>query len=438
MRLLKKICYTLIGLIAGIAIGLFIYKEIRASKAKDILIPKHTTALLQVNVDGLFMELMGNAISNPNTYFFAEKDSADRKREKLWRTGMKIPAMLYLFADSSNAETYYTIQKISNIDRFKRFIQTYVAKDLDSIARPLDGGYTYYQQKKLAFLYNESQVIFAIGKDSTDRSASMLELLNSTQQDWIPAHSWTSRHADQHGNDLLWTSSNKDWISMDFQNGSIHADAFFSSEQWRFPDAPQALAASGNPVLHAYLDADLSAWLKAKDSLWKDLKVPVDSLYKYYGGYIDLQWMPKDVKQMETIISYEYDDNFEMKEVKQEQEVDAPNLLVRLKASPHLLGYLPEKLFYKFKRKSEGDIISLSTDTGAGQTATFEKAKTVFNLTYQKNASVIKHLGWLPFFDRWEKIRLEGRARTTNGLQLHGFFILPHAKLHALYQLSDN
>ena len=118
--------------------------------------------------------------------------------------------------------------------------------------------------------------------------------------------------------------------------------------------------------------------------------------------------------------------------------MDAPNLLVRLKASPHLLGYLPEKLFYKFNRKSEGDIISLSTDTVAGQTASFEKAKTVFNLAYQKNASVIKHLGWLPFFDRWEKIRLEGRARTTNGLQLHGFFILPHAKLHALYQLSDN
>src|SRR5690606_7523203 len=130
--------------------------------------------------------------------------------------GMKIPAMLYLFADSSNAETYYTIQKIGNIDRFKRFIQTYIAKDLDSITRPLDGGFTYYQQKKLAFLYNESQVIFAVGKDSTDRSANMLELLNSSQQDWIPAHSWTSKHADQHGNDFLWTSSNKDWISMDF------------------------------------------------------------------------------------------------------------------------------------------------------------------------------------------------------------------------------
>ncbi|MDM1050432.1 MULTISPECIES: hypothetical protein [Sphingobacterium] len=438
MKWLKKTFIILTGLIAVLAISLFIYKEIRASKAKDLMIPSNTQALIQLNVDGLVSELMGNAISNPNTYFFGKRDSTRVKKPKLWETGLAIPSTLFLFSDKKESDQYYTVQRVSDINRFKRFLKSNMRIDLDSVSTAVEGGFSYFQKKNLALLMNDERIAFSIGRDSTDQSPKLRALLQDNQSTWVNALNWSKQHTEDRKGDILWSNVDKNWFTFDFLNGSVHVDGLLKSDKWRLSDAPKQLKPIPNAVLSAYLDADLSEWIKAQDSLLHRLNVPVDSIYQYYGGYADLHWLAQDVKQEESIVSYEYDDNFEMKEVVQLQEIDAPNLLLRLKASPHLLGYLPEKLFYKFNKSNQADLISLFTGKEGSTDTIFDKAKLVFNLNYSKSPSVTRHLSWLPFFDRWQKIKLEGRARDQRTMQLHGYLILPKEKIHALFQLLND
>ena len=438
MKWIKKTFIILTGLIAVLAISLFIYKEIRASKAKDILIPSNTEALIQINVDGLVSELMGNAISNPNSYFFGKRDSSGVKKPKAWETGLAIPSTLFLFSDKEASDLYYTVQRISDVRRFKRFLKSNMQIDLDLVSTAVEGGFSYFQKKNFALLMNDQRIVFSIGRDSTDQAPKLRALLQDSQSTWVNALNWSKEHSEDRKGDILWSNADKNWFTFDFLNGSVHVDGLLKSDKWRLSEAPKQLKPLPNAVVSAYLDADLSEWIKAQDSLLHRLNVPVDSIYHYYGGYVDLQWLAQDVKQQESIVSYEYDDNFEMKEVVQLQEIDAPNLLLRLKASPHLLGYLPEKLFYKFNKSNQADLISLFTGKEIATDASFDKAKLVFNLNYSKAPSVSRHFSWLPFFDRWQKVKLEGRARDQQTMQLHGYLILPKEKIHALYQLLED
>lgn len=438
MKWIKRIFIIVTGLIAAIAIGLFTYKQIRMSKAKDSLIPAETKALIQVNVDGLVTELMGNALSNPNTYFFGDRDSTGRRRAKVWETGLNIPAMIFFFSEKADADQYYSVQEVKDLKRFKRFVKDQLHIDLDSNSSAVEGGYSYYQQKKLAILMNEKEIVFSIGRDSVDQSAKLKGLLQADRTTWLNALAWSKTHTEEQEADVLWSNADKNWFSFDFQNGSVHVDGLVKSDKWRFPDVARQLKPEPNAVLSAYLDADLSSWIQSQDSLLKKLDLPVDSVHKYYGGYVDINWLDKDVLQQESVISYEYDDNFEMKEVEQIQDVEAPNLLLRLKGSPHLLSYLPEKLFYTFQKSNQGDLLSLYTGEKGTEAATFAKAKLVFNFNYTQSATVIKHFGWLPKFDRWQKIQLEGKARDPHSLKLHGYFILGREKIHALYQLFED
>ena len=84
------------------------------------------------------------------------------------------------------------------------------------------------------------------------------------------------------------------------------------------------------------------------------------------------------------------------------------------------------------------DLISLFTGKESSTDASFDKAKLVFNLNYSKAPSVTRHFSWLPFFDRWQKVKLEGRAMDQQTMQLHGYLILPKEKIHALYQLLED
>ncbi|KAF5298837.1 hypothetical protein FQR65_LT19575 [Abscondita terminalis] len=50
-----------------------------------------------------------------------------------------------------------------------------------------------------------------------------------------------------------------------------------------------------------------------KDICEKKHKIPVDTLSKYLGGYVDMQWRRDPVKQIDTIVTYDLDDNLKFR-----------------------------------------------------------------------------------------------------------------------------
>jgi len=110
----------------------------------------------------------------------------------------------------------------------------------------------------------------------------------------------------------------------------------------------------------------------------KEFDIDTDSLLHNFSGYIDMT-ISGFTNQVDTIVTYGYDDNFEKKEQRTVVAVQVPDIEITAKADPALLNYLQRQNIatatqvinrdffplYKFTIKQDGPTLVLNTNEKA-------------------------------------------------------------------------
>lgn len=436
MLWIKRIILVIIGLIALLAISFFGFKYYRALKSDEFKIPKNSYSVIRIKIDDLALDLFKNSLSNYSEYYSTKEDSTRVINQKnILNLGVKIPADLYLFSLSDTSTTWYSILDISNEKNIDDFLKNKLAMQ-DSIFEDTGKSHRIFINKSVAAMLGNGKMIISFG--AGHQFKVMKELIGSNQSDWILAKSMVAGITKISDSKVSYTDLKKNWARLDFNKGSINMEAYIKSQLFKFPNKPNEIQNQANKVLSFAFNSDLSLLLKDSQDQLEKLKLPVDSVYKYVGNFVSFRLEDGHVMETDTIITYDYDDNFDRVEKKEIQKVEVPDLAFNIMASPHLIGYLPDKMFYKFSKEYKQGMINLFTGTKKDHNLNLRPSDYVLSMYYRKSTSTTKYLNWIPKIESLESGEVRGKAISENEMNLTGDIILGNSKLNSLYQLLVN
>lgn len=433
---MKKVLIGIIVLVIVFVIGCWILLSVRESQSQKSLVHSQTTLLIDISIDDMLTDIAFNSLANPGYYLKDTTTVSDgQKKIRPWNMGWKLPAHFYFFSLPNDSTALYSLQEITSVDEFKVFVHQKLKLNMDSLFE--NRSYTFYtsDDKRVSILFDDQKLAIAISKNQEDKSGNLQELLSNSSL-LIPVKEIEIKDRISR-NIVFYDLRNQNTYGANFKKGKIVVDGSFITSLWQAPKVESTVRELplSNP-LNLYLNADIRPLLRQHQETLANYGIPVDTLINYYGGYLDVQLKDGKVKQTDTIVTYDLDDNFEMTAKEELQETDVPNIELGFKASTHLKNYLPEKMFYKFNKQQIGEYLVLGTDQ-----AKSPKIST-HNTPYYFSLSVIPEKVTLPFLSsfstllsKFETIDVHAKNTKENKTQLSGELVLKKKSIHALYQM---
>ncbi|SHE71553.1 hypothetical protein [Pedobacter caeni] len=323
-------------------ISVYGYLQFREYRSYQNRIHKDADLVFKLNLDGLFKTMSADFISNPAYYLTeSKKDSTDHKKEGSSSRGISLPANIFIYTlHSRSAGTYFCLLPVADSLDLKRYLQR-VFK-LNAFNKTAEGSVTGISaDQKLTVMYNAEHLAMAYSFQKENVTDVLHDLL--AQKNMMPDSDPKIKVLKDIKGHLSWNVSTYSG-SLNFKDGLAEIDSTFPIADLGVPDQGayrNSFAADAN--LKVWLNANLRGIIKHKDLNFKDFSLQSDSLLKYWG-YTALE-LRKNITQKDSVITYEYNDDFEKVATKTAKEVTVPHLRLSIGAgnASGLLRYLQEK-----------------------------------------------------------------------------------------------
>lgn len=433
MKILKKTVLIVLALIVGLIVGIVIYLQVRNYDSKNQLVSKNSSAILQISVDDIVFDVIKNNIIYPST-------GLDKKSTRLsilenWKIGVDIPSKLFFFSLDNELGKFYSYQKVS--DECK-LIHTIINKfDLDSTSLSRDGDRWIIQGfgDKLVFIGNQDHVLISLSASGDNQVTNALGIWDNRNSTFCKV---SDLIADRKG-DITYTNLvDKDHYRLDFERGSIKGEAKVYSPDFGSSPNNTVRNMASNAILNAYVNIDMASMASRYAVFFDKIPVVKDFLMKSYGNYADVEWKKGEVLQKDTIITYEYDDNFESIEKETIVEEAIPNLTFTLSGNNDSFTQLPDQFFYKLSKRIEGEYMVLSTDIKDVQALVLVSTPNFLGLNYKYDESAIKHLAKYPKLELVKEVKLSGRIINNEYSQFDLDILFQKDNFHVLRQFFKN
>lgn len=314
-----KITAAILVLLLLFYFGFFKYRQIQANK---ILIPATTETLLKINVDELYKTIAVSYLKHPSQYDGADKKGIKEKLNDL-NTGLKIPASIYIYALKGKIQnTFFSRLEIADSLAFNRF----VLKKLSLIKK--DSNFFQSADSTICLLLNKTTVALAFTTKKEPVKKVLEEIL--AQKNMIKVSD--SKFEQIAGlSDHLSFLNAENLSRINFNDGKIDLQSELFNK-W-FEPAAQPKHRILNP------ESTVSMWLNGKfkpDLSKRNTKVSAfpfskENFLRFYNGYLDFEWT-NTITQVDTIVGYEYNDDFEQVEKKILQDRKIPSITINLNA----------------------------------------------------------------------------------------------------------
>ncbi|MBL6448633.1 hypothetical protein JMN32_20140 [Fulvivirga sp. 29W222] len=300
------------------------------------MIHKNADLIIKINSDQLIQKIALNSISNPSFYFSpSEEDSTSAEDVDVISKGFTLPANLFIYSLKGDIKTYYTSLKVNDSSALKTYIQSKLDVSNFKVLRKYS--YASSEDNKIQIAYNDQRLALAYTFNGQDIKKTLEQILS--QNEAVATDSETISTLREASGDVV-ILQRDNLADIDFDNGKIVLSGIWNPDVGiEFPTtAPVALPDTGTS-LHLGFSGNVPAQFLKSYNI-NSITIPLDSLARDYGGYFDLKVTGNTI-QHDTIITYDYNDDFEKVEVKTVNKTKVPGVRVLIKGKAnHMLDLL--------------------------------------------------------------------------------------------------
>lgn len=359
-----KITAAILVLLLLFYFGFFKYRQIQANK---ILIPATTETLLKINVDELYKTIAVSYLKHPSQYDGADKKGIKEKVNDL-NTGLKIPANIYIYALKGTIQnTFFSRLEIADSVAFNRF----VLKKLSLIKK--DSNFFQSADSTICLLLNKKTVALAFTPKKESVKMVLEEIL--AQKNMVKISDSKFRELAGFSDHLSFQNA-ENLSRINFNDGKIALHSEMVNKWFEPAVQPEHRILNSESTVSIWLNGKFKPGLSKKNTTVSSSPLSKDNFLKFYKGYLDFEWT-NTITQVDTIVGYEYNDDFEQVEKKILQDHKIPSITINLNAddkavSNYLksLGALDESTgkissaiipLYQFYFKGSNGNVQLST-----------------------------------------------------------------------------
>ncbi|MBL3658849.1 hypothetical protein [Fulvivirga sediminis] len=332
LKFLKRAAIVMLLLL----LALYLYLQLRQSRSYNN-IPEGANLVMRANIDQLFKKLLFNSLTNPKYYYQSSSDSTDTDDETE-DPSFVIPANVFVYNLGATPNTFYTSLHIKDSTGIQAFLKKKLS--IDQYLEEDNFTYGFTDNHQLQVIYNEDRAFLSLSIDRQNVKSELKDLLfNLKPMDRNTPIITALRDADS---DIsLLGESNE--LNVDFNTGEVIISGLTSFNKYlKTPNQASVKQPLDSLGLHAWLSATPT---DALDTLFtiNHITLSGDTLRTYYHNAIDFQ-IAETTLQSDTIITYDYNDDFEKVEQKEIKTSKVPGICIAIKCdSDAMQRYLKNK-----------------------------------------------------------------------------------------------
>jgi hypothetical protein len=454
---MKNFLKITLSLLVVLVIGYFVYSNYQKTAVLKNVIHVDAKSAIKVGLHDIKKTLVFDALSSPK-YYLDLVDFNQSKKEKgtIDEPGKGIDLMPYslLFYTMENIEnTLFTTFSIKNSSDFEAYALKFTS---DKNIKINKGDYSYAidEKAKMVYAWNSTHLAIAISPKIAYKNYKQVfnEVLVERKLISNINNSYLKKLANSENHITYLNRSSE--VVINFLDGKAIIQGNIFTDKPNSFNSEVTFNALPNASLQLYFDANLTNELHKNTivnlledaSFFTKNNIDVATLLDKSNGVFDLA-IKGITLQKDTVVTYEYDDNFDKVAVKTVQEKQAPIITLNLGAKDGLYQYLSEQgaiknevlkaiPYYTFYTQDLTDNINFSTskETMPETTKTsgyFFSLNTDFS-QLQNDLQVPKVAKVTSLLD---KLRINAQQLNTNEIVIEGKLTAANSDINIVSQL---
>lgn len=418
---MKKLLVIILGILAATIVAAILFYYIRKNRSTEQEVYGQSQSIIAISIDDLLIDHVGQLLRPSSKDSTAEEGSKRKLWKDLWNAGVHIPAHLFLFNLAEEPTVFYSIQKVDDLDKWEKFLAKY-AKDSSAIAAQEK----HVQDVKInpftRVVYVNNRLIIRLSAEGKSTDQPFPSIVSDPSK-WQKVNEMVAFEKDLLGGHInYWTNDQNIRLQADIKDQKTIITGSWKvtektkeSQQVRdlTPDSTAVLFWSNLPSANKLLiEAVINRFSEQEEKQHLEQEI----------SYLDVLIKNKLITQEDTIIAYDYDENFNSVETKTVQQIDVPFIESTWMGGAGLSDQLPDKLFYKLFQSSQDSLRILSTQKSSADHYSLSPAAMAMQLRIDFRQWPATWL--LDPIERLQKqavnLQLDVKEETKGHLGIHG------------------
>lgn len=337
---LKKIVKIVVPIIILLGIVYWGYKFINNTSSLLGVVHKNADAVVKIDLHGIQETIVLDALSSPKFYYDNISFSSSKKeKDSTLDKGINLkPYTVVLYTLKNVENTVFSTFPIDNFTGFNAYVKEYIKNKKGKIQNAEGYKYAVLEKSKVCIAWSSKNLAIAATPskiDITKVSAVFTDVL--VDEKLITDKNNNLIEQLKNAKDHIVYLKGTSVIGLNFEDGKLAVSGQLEVDKSSVFSKEITVNSVPNASLQLYLDYSFADENHKKDfistfknsSFLQKSNLQIDSIAKYSNGFFSLVVSGK-TKQQDTIITYDYDDNFNKVEKKTIQEKEVPKMYVNL------------------------------------------------------------------------------------------------------------
>lgn len=350
---MKKFLKITLLLLLLTVIGYFGYRHFKKTSVLLDVIHNDAESVVKIGIHDITKTLVLDALTSPSYYWNNSESSKETKKDTTEEDNIGVnlkPFSLVFYTIKNIENTFFGTLNIDDSESFEKFVQSYsVKKSSPIIVDEKDYKYLIIEKSKHIIAWNTKKVAIAFSPEVNIKKVRTIfedvlldnKLISDKNHPIIKALSSDTNH--------IVYKNGQSTVSLNFKDQKAIIDGIIYTKNtnvYKFKTINNKSLSDAS--LKLYLDTNFSN-PKNKTTFIKNLSgisffqknnIDITDFSNKTDGIFNVAVKGKTT-QLDTVVSYEYDDNFEKIAVKALQKKQAPQIFIDIgKKSESLYDYL--------------------------------------------------------------------------------------------------